>query len=218
VHYTDAELGRLLAATARYAPLTIVTGDHGEGLWDHGWREHGVFLYEEMVRVPWIVSWPGVIPAGRVVGGLASHVDLVPTLAALIGRPLLADARGLDLSAQLRGTAAPDPRRAIHLQRRHYDPMRRGHLRVAGDKRAIRVGDWKLILSPEELGFELYDLVHDPGERHNLAGLRPELVQELGTQLVSWQRGQHVHAAAAPPTDSPSPEVTERLRALGYVK
>jgi arylsulfatase A-like enzyme len=219
VHYADAELGRLLAATAPYAPLTIVTSDHGEGLWDHGWLEHGVFLYEEMVRVPWVVHWPGVVPAGHVVGGLAAHVDLAPTLAALLDRPLLGEARGRDLSPQLRGRAAPDPERAVHLQRRHYAPMRRGHLRVAGDKHAVRVGDWKLILSPEERGFELYDLARDPGERDNLAGLRPDVLGRLGERLMAWRRGQRAHAAApgAAPA-APDAEAAARLRALGYVE
>jgi len=215
VHYADAELGRLLAATEPLAPLTIVTSDHGEGLWDHGWLAHGVFLYEEMVRIPLVVRFPGVIPPGRVVGGLAAHVDLAPTLAGLIGRPLVADARGRDLSPQLRGTADPDPDRAVHLQRRQYQASRLGHLRIAGPKHAIRVGTWKLILSPEELGFELFDLAHDPGELHNLAGLRPDVVEALGERLVAWQRGQHPHAAAAA---APSEETTERLRALGYVE
>jgi arylsulfatase A-like enzyme len=215
VHYADAQLGRLLAATAPRAPLTIVTSDHGEGLWDHGWLEHGVFLYEEMVRVPWVVHWPGTIAPGRVVGGLAAHVDLAPTLSGLLGLELVPEPRGRDLSSVLRGEAAPDPDRAVHLQRRHYDPMRRGHLRVAGSKHAIRVGDWKLIVSPGELGFELFDLARDPAERHNLAGLRPDRLQALHARLGRWHEAQ-VARPVAPV--APDADARARLRALGYVE
>ncbi|MBW2444685.1 MAG: sulfatase [Deltaproteobacteria bacterium] len=214
IHYADAELGRLLEATAAHAPLTLVTSDHGEGLWDHGWLEHGVFLYEEMVRVPWVVHWPRAIPAGRSIPGLAAHVDLAPTLAGLLGQPLLADPRGRDHSAALRGGSAAAPDRAVHLQRRHFDPMRRGHLRVAGSKHAVREGDWKLILSPGEQGFELYDLSRDPGEQDNLAGLRPDVVERLNQRLDGWQRSQRVHTAAPA---APDEDAQQRLRALGYV-
>jgi len=215
VHYADAWLGRLVAGTAGDRPLTIVTSDHGEGLWDHGWLEHGVFLYEELVRVPWVVHWPGEIPAGHVVEGLAAHVDLVPTLAGLLGLPLVAEPRGRDLSDVLHGAARIPADRAVHLQRRHYDPMRRGHLRVAGEKHAVRVGDWKLILSPAELGYELFDLARDPGELHNRAGLHPERVRDLHAQLDRWQEGQTVRRAEA---EGPDADARARLRALGYVE
>jgi arylsulfatase A-like enzyme len=214
VHYADHELGRLLRTLAPHAPLTIVTSDHGEGLWDHGVLEHGVFLYEEMVRVPLVVHWPGRIAPGTRIGGLAAHVDVVPTLAGLLGRTLLGEPRGRDLSPQLLGRAEPDPARAVHLQRRHYEPTRKGHLRIAGPKHAIRQGDWKLILSPAELGMELFDLARDPGELHNLAGLHPQRTSRLHAELAAWQARQGTRSAA--PAEV-APEVRERLRALGYV-
>ena len=214
VHYADAELGRLLAALALHAPLTLVTADHGEGLWDHGYLEHGVFLYEEMVRVPWVVHWPGRVPAGSTLGGLAAHVDLVPTLAGLTGLDLLADPRGRDLAPLLLRGEAPDPERRVHLQRRHYEPGQRGHVRVEGPKHAIRVDRWKLIVSPGELGLELFDLARDPRELHNLAGLRPDVVQPLYADLRRWQEGQRTRLAAPA---APDAQARERLRALGYV-
>ena len=214
VRYADEELGRLLHGLEEFVPgrerLTIVTADHGEGLWDHGVLEHGIFLYEEMVRVPLIVHWPGRIPAGRRIAGLAGGIDLLPTTLGLLGIPPdPADPRGLDLSAVLRGAAEIDPDRPLFLQRRQ-------HLRVAGPKQAVRWRSWKLIESPAEIGLELYDLAHDPGELRNLAGLRDDVVRALQPRLTGWRnrlvRREQVEDGSL------SAEVRHRLEALGYVE
>lgn len=167
------------------------------------------------MRVPLVVHWPGHIPAGRVVGGLAAHVDVVPTLAGLLGMPLLAEPRGRDLSAQLTSDARPDPERAVYLQRRHYEPSVLGHLRLSGPKHAVRWRSWKLVESPQEQGIELFDLAADPGELRNLAGTRPDVERRLREDLAGWRASQVVHTAAPP---APSAEDQERLRALGYVE
>ena len=69
IAFVDQQLGRLLAALAEAGledeTLLVVTADHGEGLMDHGHMRHGLQIYEEAVRVPLLVRWPGTIPANR---------------------------------------------------------------------------------------------------------------------------------------------------------
>jgi arylsulfatase A-like enzyme len=114
VAYADAQLGRAIEAFERAAgsrpPLLVVTSDHGEGLWDHGWRVHNRHLYEEELRVPWIAVWEGHIPAGVRVAQPAHLIDLAPTLAGW----LELDTRGMpfdgwDLGAAVTGGAKLEP-------------------------------------------------------------------------------------------------------------
>src|SRR5262249_21672994 len=91
VAFADAQVGRLLDwldhAGHRKDTLVVVTSDHGEGLGDHGEDEHMLFVYDSTLRVPLILSRPGVLPAGARVAGQFRSVDLVATLLELIGAP-----------------------------------------------------------------------------------------------------------------------------------
>lgn len=90
----DLEVGRVLEALERNGlaknTLVIFTSDNGGSL--HlarntplrGWKQE---LWEAGVRVPFLVSWPGVIPAGRVIDTAVTHRDLSATIAALVGAP-----------------------------------------------------------------------------------------------------------------------------------
>jgi arylsulfatase A-like enzyme/Flp pilus assembly protein TadD len=110
IAYVDRELGRLLAGLeqAGRLPRTLValTADHGESLGEHGEATHGYGLYDATLRVPLLVRGPGV-PAGRVVGGVVSGVDVAPTLLALAGAAPLTDADGRDLAPLWREGAPP---------------------------------------------------------------------------------------------------------------
>jgi arylsulfatase A-like enzyme len=79
IAFADAQLARLLHALERLGlasnTLVVVTADHGEGLLDHGHMEHGVHVYEEQVRVPLVVRWPGRIAPRRIEG----PVELPPS-------------------------------------------------------------------------------------------------------------------------------------------
>jgi len=110
--FTDREIGRLLEALEREGladdTLVVVTGDHGEGLMTHGHMYHGVHVYEEAVRVPLIVRWPGRVPAGRVVAAPFAIVDLAPAILELAGVES-ADALGArGLAARLLGEPVED--------------------------------------------------------------------------------------------------------------
>src|SRR6185503_5202429 len=65
--------------------LVIVTADHGESLGEHGEPTHGVFIYDATIRVPLVWRLPGVLPAGVAYPGPVRHVDIVPTVLAMLG-------------------------------------------------------------------------------------------------------------------------------------
>ena len=86
--YVDRELGRFfdhVKAEGLYdSSLIVVTADHGEAFYEHGYWKHTQTLYEEMVRVPLIVKWPAESPTGRV-PNLVSQVDVFPTVLGAVG-------------------------------------------------------------------------------------------------------------------------------------
>jgi arylsulfatase A-like enzyme len=217
VRYADSELGRLIEAldeaSSPARTIVVVTADHGEGLWDHGWLEHGVHLYEEAVRVPFVIRWRGRIAPGMRVPGLVGLVDVLPSLLSLAGvRRDAPGMRGIDLGPALTLGRAIDPDRRLFLQRRQYQTRELKGLRIAGPKWALRWRHWKLIHGPEE-GSELYDLERDPKERENAAESLPRVAEEMRSDLEAWA----AEAAGAAPAETLPEEVRARLRALGYV-
>jgi len=113
IAFVDRELGRLLdglrAAGALDGAVVSVVADHGESLGEHGERAHGVLLYRSTLRVPWILSAPGRLPAGRRVATFARLTDVMPTLVELAGASAPSGLDGTSLVAAARGTAAtPD--------------------------------------------------------------------------------------------------------------
>lgn len=114
----DRNLGRLMQALdeagAAENTILVFTSDHGEMFGSHG-RAAKYIFYEEAVRVPFLVRWPGEIRAGTVSGALLGTPDIMPTLLAMMGLSAPASAEGRDLSTALR-TGSSDGPEAAHLQ------------------------------------------------------------------------------------------------------
>jgi arylsulfatase A-like enzyme len=181
VTYLDSQLVHIFEALApiRNDTIVIITADHGEnlneqlGYFDH----HG--LYEQNIRVPLIISWPGHLPAGRRVPGIVQNVDLAQTILDLLGVPQREDMEGLSLLPALYGLRGGNYGE-VYLSEATWEV-----------KRGIRTDRWKLIRSiePDPHGrpmIELFDLETDPGEQHNLADAEPEKVSELQRRLDEW--------------------------------
>lgn len=188
VAYSDACVGRVLQGLERRGmlddTLLIISSDHGEELDDHRmWFDHHG-LYDTNVRVPLILWSPGRIAPGARIDGQVSLIDVTPTLLELAGMPEVREAEAMQgrcLLPLLRGDAG-STWEALYCTECTW--MR---------KRAWRTPDWKLIRALEEDIYgnpmtELYDLKADPGERHNLAESRPEVVRELGDEMDGWVR------------------------------
>jgi len=226
IHFADQEMGKLLDALAKAGrlddTLVIVAGDHGEGLMDHGWMLHGLQIYEEAVRVPFVFRWPAKLPQGTTIAEPVELIDITPTVLDLTGVPAPSTTpavEGISLVRALTGNGKLDPQRPVLLQRRFYASKSEKGIAVKGSKHALRVGDWKYIEAKDEDSFELYDLKSDPHEKNNLAGAKPAERAAMADRLAKTVAGTGTGtAAAAPGTRTVSEEDQRKLEALGYVQ
>jgi arylsulfatase A-like enzyme len=208
VAFADEIVGKLLTALQQrgwYDNATVVVlADHGEGLGDHIEEEHGLFLYDEVVRVPWMMKLPRSQSAGRRVTAPIQHIDLFPTLMALGSLAPAPGLRGRDLTPVLSGTGGSLPPQGIYAEalypRYHFGWS---ELQSLTDDR------FRYIKAPRE---ELYDLERDPGERTNVAADRAQSAAALRSALDALVAGRDLDRPAAV-----SDEDRQRLAALGYV-
>jgi arylsulfatase A-like enzyme len=209
----DRALGALLAALdergLRDRTLVVVAADHGEGLGQHGTLDHAPNIYEEQVRVPLLLRWPGSLAAGRRIAAPVGLVDVAPTIADLTGVPFEAELDGRSLRAALETGAVRDPRPILG-RRQRYERSYQGH---RGTKFFVRSGRWKYIRATEDPD-ELYDLEADPMERFDLHDANPETAARLGG-ILDAALARHPDRAIS---IEPGEEVRRGLEALGYAE
>ena len=182
---------------------------------DHGWMHHGALLYEEAVRIPFLVRWPERLPRGRVIEEPVQLADVVPTVHDLLGLAPPAHAvEGVTLRGALEGTAPLDPQRPIFVQRRIYDRELELGLPLRGEKFGVRMGPWKYIEARTDKSYELYDLATDPGELRDVFRKRRGEAAPLADALRAWTS----RPVTAPSPAAVSDEAARRLEALGYVQ
>jgi arylsulfatase A-like enzyme len=221
IRETDDAIGNLLSVvdeeSLMESTVVVITGDHGEGLMQHGHMAHGIHLYEEAVRVPLVFSWPKVLPAGRTLQGPVQLIDVMPTLLELTGIPRDdGNDRGMSLVGAMKGRDELDPDREIFLERRLFKNRRVGQFFVNGTKFGLRSGPWKYIEAVEESTRELYNLETDPHETINLATEHQQIAGRLSKKLGAWSRTHPTYVV--PPESDLSAEDLEMLRVMGYVQ
>jgi arylsulfatase A-like enzyme len=202
----DDAVGMLLRALERRErwrdAVVLITADHGEAFLEHGRMHHNSTLFDEMLRVPFILRVPDWIPTSGVdLARLVTLADIVPTLLGTAGIRTAIPLEGLDLLA--------DPSTL---------PASRVVIATNTDKPpllGLRTRRWKAILSPNGQG-ALFDLERDPGELDNLAFDQGPTFAGLGlllTQRATQPASIGASAEQAEITDADR----EMLRALGYV-
>jgi arylsulfatase A len=207
VHQTDHSVGQLLQALEESGKaentLVIFSADNGPERYAYArdenfghWSAHPLRglkrdIYEGGHRVPFILKWPGVAQAGRVCDALASQIDVLATLASVLGYPLPS-------------TAAVDSHDLLPLIQGEVASVRTTHIHNTTPKNfAIRHGDWLLVAAKDGYGsgrdqgwearrqyplddrgpVELYNLKTDLAQKNNLAAAHPDKVAELQALL-----------------------------------
>jgi len=201
IAFADAQLRRLLDTLDRRGlagrTVVVVLADHGESLGERGERDHGIFLYDNVMQIPLMIRAPGV--AATRVNAIARSIDVMPTILELAGQPAR-HSDGRSLSPLMRGT---DDHREAYAESLY--PRRIGWSALA----SLRDDRYKFIEAPKP---ELYDLDNDPFEQQNLAATRISTVEAMRRRLEAI-------ASASTPASTPAPvskELRERLASLGY--
>ncbi|HEY0173649.1 MAG TPA: sulfatase [Pyrinomonadaceae bacterium] len=182
----DEGVGRLLHALGRRGQLDntvfIFTSDNGYLLGEHGQFDNKRFAYEESIRVPFIIRYPGLAAAGVTLDALTLNIDVAPTLVELAGAEPLDEAQGRSLVPLLRG--ARDGWRESFLAEYFLEKV----APRAPSWQAVRTTRWKYIRYTELEGMdELYDLRSDPRETRNLIG-DPAARQDLNRMREELER------------------------------
>ncbi len=203
----DSAVAQVLAALARRPrwddTVVLVTADHGDAFLEHSRMGHNSTVYDEMLHVPFILRVPRGFETGAVdVERLATLADLAPTLLGTVPATMDHPTEGVDLLAA----------NGAHAGRFFVARTTGGDSPYLG----LRTERWKLILTDWGHG-ELYDLLEDPGEQHDLALVNRPVFVALAQMLT--QR------AAEPPLLDPSTRSSdiseadrEMLEALGYTE
>lgn len=211
----DANVGRVLAELERLGisenTIVVFLSDNGPrtrrtkndvypGRYVAGLRGTKTSVYENGIRVPFFVRWPGVLPAGKRVSRMAGHIDLLPTLLDACGVELPRDRKidGRSLLPLLRGDAVAD-----WSDRRLFFQWHSGPVPFQYVHFAVRTERYKLVQPQDNPhGFvhppdraqllqilrtlELYDVRNDPSEINNLANQKPEVVEQLLADYENW--------------------------------
>lgn len=202
IAYTDRQIGLLLDTLRESGQwddtFIIVTADHGEEFLDHGRFGHAKSLFSELIHVPLVLKLPASSSAARsVIDEPVALIDLYPTVLAVVG---------LEATTELEGRALlplPPTGRTLFSET--------GRTRAAS---AAMSGSLKLIQRPDGR-LQLFDLATDPGEKSNLAKLRPEDADRLLGELVEWRE-----VAAAKALIGETIQINaaneQRMKELGY--
>ena len=186
IHLLDEQVGEIVAKVKELGlekkTLIIFTSDNGphkEGGADPEYfdsngiyRGHKRDLYEGGIRVPMIATWKGAIEPGGTTDHVSAFWDVMPTIAELIGAKTPEQINGISFLPTLLGKKQP----------KHEHLYWEFQTQYGKPAQAVLMGDqWKAVRVVEKKKFtpmEIYDLKSDPGEQHNLATSRPELVEK----------------------------------------
>jgi arylsulfatase A-like enzyme/Flp pilus assembly protein TadD len=216
IAYTDVQVGLLLEKTRALQLernlLVVLTSDHGEEFFDHGWINHGQTLYEEQLRVPLIFHYPGKLSPARILAQV-QLVDLMPTLLELVGiRSISDDLQGTSFASLLRGETTDEPGHA-------YSETSWG-----SEQKSVRTSRGLKLIYSSDGDPELFDLSQDPGEQKNVASEHASTSKSLQDQLMRWVEANReararIHGKGGRLQEVVLDEKMEaQLEALGYVE
>jgi arylsulfatase A-like enzyme/Flp pilus assembly protein TadD len=212
IAYADASLGKLFSYLRQRGlyehTLIVMMSDHGESLGAHGESMHGIFLYDETLRVPLLFKLPAELLARRRVSSRVRLVDVAPTLLSMLSLPLPPTFQGESLVALMKGS----PKATNDLPA--YAETDYPHRAFGWSAlRSLRTGKYLFVRAPKR---ELYDQSQDQSAAHNLEASSPAVSGTLETQVDNFHDQTSSYHEKSPPAGLSS-EQAENLSALGYV-
>jgi arylsulfatase A-like enzyme/Flp pilus assembly protein TadD len=210
IAFADEQVGRVVRFLKDQRllekTLVVLSGDHGEGLGEHGEKTHGFFVYNSTLHVPLIIRTPGQ-NSRRVVHEPISLADILPTVLASLHIDIPKDVQGQSLAPLLAGRQSTQPRSLYaetYLPRLHFN---------WSELRAIELEKYHFIEAPKA---ELYDLEKDPGELHNIYSQKTAVASELQSKLSSMIH-EITPGNELSQKSGLDPEMIEHLKSLGYL-
>jgi len=175
--YVDSQIARLFESLRQNElwdrTIVVLTGDHGQAFYEHGFAAHGGPISDEVMRVPLVIRAPGMAP------GLdrqpTQHVDVPPSVLDLLGLPPHPSFQGTDLFS-----SNVNPDRSIYMVVQTPSAYQYGIVR----------SNWKLIYDEWKENYLLYNLTSDPAEKIDLAAAQPEVLKDLARRLHTWRKLQ----------------------------
>ena len=163
---------------------------------NHPFRGQKGQVYDGGIHVPFVMKWPGQLPAGETYGSPIISLDIFSTAAAVAGARVPSDRPidGVNLLPHIIGKGSSPPHDKLY--------WRTG----GGQSFAVRQGNWKLVKIANRT--ELYDLEADIGESKDAASAKPEILKRLETASQSWNREM-----IAPLFQSPEPPAPQKKKA-----
>lgn len=188
--------------------IFVITADHGTELFDHGGKGHRTTLYDEQIRIPLIVNYPGVVAPKRC-AGQTRMIDLGPTLRELAGIPEVRTTMGESLAPFLRGETTAEPDR----------PAVSELMSVQRNLRSVRTTSAKYVVNHDSNGRAWFDLAGDPKELTMLPVDGDERAAELG-RLYDSEAALIIEGLRSAPSATSASGVPEAiirsLNANGY--
>ena len=215
IEYLDEHFARLIDELRRHGlwedTVIALVSDHGEEFYEHGGWWHGTTLYDEQIRVPFLLKGArnAKLPSSTD-GQLARMLDVAPTLIAATGAAVPDAMQGVDLARGL--DARSERERMVFAEEDHEGNV----------LRAIRTEHWKWIEAnpgnprgvPEQ---ELFHVAKDPKEERNVAEETAWVVQELAAHAEAQQKLASTQSVGGATAASLTPMEEQALRDLGYI-
>ena len=163
VAFADHNFGRIMAVVDELgltsSTIVVVTADHGEEFEEHGIKYHSLSLFNQVARIPLVVSYPGA--AARVVSTPVGLVDVMPTILDLVGVDGPGGMNGRSLAAAVRGQGELAERPVLM----EVYPQKN----IPRDLLGVAQGSWKAVWDREANSWSLFSLADDPDDREDLA-------------------------------------------------